>query len=120
MSRKRSFESKGREFWRRTVAEWRDSGVSQQVFARSRGLAPSTLARWNRTLGGNDVLVREEPPLVGFVEVVSADDGASRSASPDSWTSVARLAVGGALVEFASLPPAEYLVSIGVLAERSR
>ena len=63
-------------YWRRLLAEWERSGLSQAEFCRRRGLKAVTLAWWKRRLRGLDDAGRGRrgrrahgTGRVGFVEV---------------------------------------------------
>jgi hypothetical protein len=42
--------------WRRTLAQWRESGLSQAAFCREHGLPVATLRWWKRELGRRDAV----------------------------------------------------------------
>ncbi len=103
MSKKQRRIHRGWTFWKDTVAEFEESGLTQGAFARSNGLKPSTLGRWVKKLGSrnDEALVQAE-----FIEVVSSSK--EHSLVPVSM----RLHVGGAAVEFSALPPVPYMAEL--------
>ena len=64
-----------RRDWKRLVAEYRSSGLSQREFAGRRGLSESSLGRWSRRLLAEEAGQAVTP--AGLVEVVSKEDVAS-------------------------------------------
>jgi hypothetical protein len=80
-------------YWRRLLAEWERSGLSQAEFCRRRGIKAVNLAWWKRRLKGTDdagsgrrVRRPRRAGRNGFVEVALSRGSASVSAlhSPPS------------------------------------
>jgi hypothetical protein len=74
-------------YWRRLLAEWERSGLSQAEFCRRRGIKAVNLAWWKRRLKGTDDVGGErrvhQPGRAGrngFVEVALSRGSASVSA----------------------------------------
>ena len=111
---------RGREFWRGAVRDWRRSGETQSEFADRHGLAASTLSRWVGEFRDDDDRVVRTAASGAFVEVVGRSEGTGTSRWDRAWVAAARLTVGGAVIEFATLPPAEYVAVIGIVAGRSQ
>lgn len=62
--------------WRRIVADWQRSGLSQVEFCRRRGFSLATFGGWKRRLGGGSAAAGSEvsgsrQPTRRFVEVVA-------------------------------------------------
>ena len=53
---------------RRTVQQWRASGLSQAAFCRHRGIHVATFSWWKRRLGGGPVGHRPEFLRRGVIE----------------------------------------------------
>lgn len=121
LAKRRNGVRRSRRFWLKTVQEWRSSGLTQREFAKSKGVAMSTLSRWARNLldefatGLAKPRVAAAPPAT-FVEVVARVDTSER---PRREPSI-RLLLGAAVAEFDELPPPEYLAAVGLCAEGAR
>jgi len=101
---------RSREFWTRTVKEWKESGESQRRFAKSRSIPPSSLCKWAGLLAAEDGSPGV-PTVVSpaFVEVRPA------TTEPDvvaEATPRLRLRFGGVVAEFPRLPPPAYLAAV--------
>lgn len=73
-------------YWRRLLAEWERSGLSQAEFCRRRGIKAVNLAWWKRRLrgmdgagGGRRARQRRRAGRQGFVEVALSRGSASVS-----------------------------------------
>jgi len=104
--RQRARIQRGREFWEKTVAQFWESGLTRGKFAHEHGLRPSTLCTWVRTLG------RDKKDMGGLVELEVGIVGSLQSAEPRETAGVTRLVVGSGCLEFAGLPPVDYVAEL--------
>ena len=86
--------------WRELVAEFDLSGLTQDVFARKKGLKVGTFRSWVYRIRG----ALKEPR---FVELVKSTPGVEKQ-----HASRTTLLVGEVRVEFAERPEAEYVVAL--------
>lgn len=70
-----------REFWRRHVAAWRESGLSQRVYSERHGLCRGTLGCWSSKLGNEKTEARGEQ-LVEVSGGMEALGGGNTSSPP--------------------------------------
>ena len=110
MGKKRKQVRLSREEWRRIVAEFRSSGLSQREFAESRGLSVSSVARWSRRLWREAACDDDGAAVGGLVELVDSPR-AVRAEAPG--IEGARLLVGGSVcLELPSWPSPDYVALI--------
>lgn len=64
--------------WTRTVAQWKKSGLTAEVFAKQQGLNVRSLQRWSSILQRASVSAKQ----TGFARVVAIDSAATRPAEP--------------------------------------
>lgn len=106
--KKRHLVHRGRAFWSEAVRELASSGQSQAEFAQEHGLAPSTLGRWARLLEPEEeAVVRSE-----LIEIVASPPEHLQLCPVTTGTGTTRLHIGGATVEFSSLPPVPYMAEL--------
>ena len=86
---------RSREEGEKLVAEFKQSGLSQNKFAEKQGIKPTMLQYWLRKLS--------EKPDLRIVEVVATDKGPIRLELP-----------GGAAVHFDTPPSPEYLAHLAL------
>ncbi len=86
--------------WREVVADFDASGLTQEVFARRKGLKVGTFRSWVYKIRG----ASKEPR---FVELVKSTPGVETKHGPKTT-----LLVGEVRVEFAERPEAEYVVAL--------
>lgn len=86
--------------WRELVADFDASGLTQEVFARKKGLKVGTFRSWIYKIRGAVKTPR-------FVELVKAT-----SSAKEQHASRTTLLVGEARVEFAERPEPEYVVAL--------
>ena len=122
--RRRRYQKRRPEQWRRLVADQRMSGESVRGFARARGISESTLGHWSRIVGD----VGQHPPEDcgvlaldvagdgrGLVELVAHDLAGHREADEAEGM---RLLVGSEVcLELGRLPAPEYLARLALALE---
>jgi hypothetical protein len=64
--------------WTRTVAQWKKSGLTAEVFAEQQGLNVRSLQRWSSTLQRASASVDR----TAFARVIPIDSGAKRPTEP--------------------------------------
>jgi transposase len=64
--------------WTRTVAQWKRSGLTAEVFAEQQGLNVHSLRGWSSALQRPSVTTSH----TGFARVVAIDSAATRPAEP--------------------------------------
>ena len=94
------------KYWRRMVAAWESSGLTQAEFCRRRGLKAVTFAWWKRQLGGSTgggsrgrgarrpaSVVQNKPSFVEVALPGTGATGGSRASAPgtacEAWYQVA-------------------------------
>jgi transposase len=64
--------------WARTVAQWKKSGLTAEVFAEQQGLNVRSLQRWSSALQRASASADQ----TGFTRVIPIDSGANRATEP--------------------------------------
>ena len=101
MGKRHSTGSRGKSWWAAQVAAQQASGVTQREFCASRGLSPSSFARWKRR-------IRDEEAAV----VVAERSRFIELDVPALSTPLVRVNVGRLRVDFETLPPPAWVAEL--------